>query len=88
MICTVPWNEILYLEFGKLAMLSDIEKEVLRTRIMGYTITQQSMILNVSESTVNRIIAQLKQKYDDVQKYSDKLSERRTSSQEDYMDSN
>lgn len=82
----VPWNEDIYTEFSRLAMLSDIEKEILRTRIMGYSITWQAMHFNISESSVNRIISRLKKKYDLVQPYSDKLPKRRKSAEEVYMD--
>lgn len=84
----VPWNEVFYREFSRLAMLNDFQKEVLRTRIMGYSITKQAMELNVSESTINRTIAQLKKKYDEVQPYSDLLPKRRVSDIEKWMDEN
>lgn len=84
----VPWNETIYTEFCKAAMLSEIEREILRTRIMGYSITRQAELLCVSESTVNRIISKLKKKYDAVQKNSDLLPERRSSAAETWMDSN
>ena len=83
---SVPWNEVLYREFSRLGMLNDFQKEVLRTRIMGYSITKQAMELNVSESTVSRTIAQLKQKYDEVQPHSELLPKRRASAQEKWMD--
>lgn len=83
---TVNWNEDIYTEFCKLAMLSITEREVLRTRIMGYSIVQQSMELGLSTSTVNRIIANIKKKYDNVQPLSDKLPKRRTSAEEIWMD--
>jgi len=69
-------------------MLHGIEREILRTRIMGYSITQQAQEFNISESTVNRIVARLKQRYDEVQPYSDKLPKRRKSAKEDWMDEN
>lgn len=84
---TVNWNEVIYSEFCKLAMLNGLEREVLRTRIMGYSITQQAAEFNVSASTINRIISNLKKKYDDVQPYSDKLPRRRGSAEEIWMDS-
>ena len=82
----VPWNETIYTEFCKAAMLSEIEREVLRTRIMGYSITRQAELLCVSESTVNRIISKLKKKYDLVQKHSGILPPRRSSAEETWMD--
>lgn len=82
----VPWNEVIYREFCKLAMLNVVEREVLRTRIMGYSITQQAAEFNVSESTINRIIKRLKDKYDQVQPLSDCLPARRMSEEERWMD--
>lgn len=84
----VMWNEIIYTEFVKLGMLNEFEREVLRTRIMGYSITQQAQLLNCSESTVSRTVSFLKQKYDDVQPYSDKLPPRKMSKHEEWMDRN
>lgn len=84
----VPWNEVLYREFSRLGMLTEFQREVLRTRIMGYSITQQAMSLNVSESTINRTIRELKTRYDEVQPYSDLLPPRRTSEEEKWMDEN
>lgn len=82
----VNWNEIFYTEFSRLAMLSPLEREVLRMRIMGYSITQTSMDLNISESAVHRMIGKMKIKYDDVQPYSDVLPKRRKSKTEEWQD--
>lgn len=73
-------------EFCRLAMLSEIEVKVLETRIRGFSITQQSQLLSISESTVNRLIRGIKTKYDRVQPMSDKLPPRRSSKQEEWMD--
>lgn len=53
----VPWNEQIYMEFSRLAMLTPIEREILRTRIMGYSVVQQAMEFNLSESAVHLIIS-------------------------------
>lgn len=82
----VPWNEEIYIEFSRLAMLSDLEKEILRTRIMGFSISQQAMEFNISERSVSRIISVLKRKYDAVQPKSSKLPPRKSSSAEEWMD--
>ena len=84
----VNWNEVIYTEFVKLGMLNDFEKEVLRTRIVGYSITQQAQLFNCSDSTISRTIASLKKRYDDVQPYSDKLPSRRDSKEEEWQDNN
>lgn len=83
----VPWNEDIYLEFSRLAMLSPLEKEILRTRIMGFSISQQAEEFKISERTVSRIISTLKRKYDMVQPKSSKLPLRKPSIAEDWMDS-
>lgn len=73
-------------EFNRLAMLSEEEYSIMETRLMGWTITKQSMELCMSESKINKIIARLKKKYDSVQPYSDILPVRKNSAQEIYMD--
>lgn len=84
----VNWNKHVYDRFCELAMLSDFEKQVLETRIKGYSIIQQSMMLGCSESTINKTIKVLKKKYDDVQTLQDSgLKPRRTSKEEEWMDS-
>ena len=52
----VPWNKFILEEFIELALLNSEEEFVLRTRIAGWSIDQQADKLNVSNSSVNRII--------------------------------
>ena len=47
---------------SKKAMLNDELKAILEMKIKGYSITKRSMELNMSESSVNRRIKQLKKK--------------------------
>jgi len=47
---------------SKKAMLNDELKQILEMKIKGYSITKMSMELNMSESSVNRRIKQLKKK--------------------------
>lgn len=83
----VPWNEEIYRNFCDLAMLSAKEKEVLRMRIMNYSVTETSMSLHISESSVARIVKRLKVKYDKVQPLSEgKLPPRKYSAKETWMD--
>ena len=82
----VEWNEDVYTEFSRLAMLSSLEREILRTRIMGYSVSWQSMNFNISERSVHRLIKSLKNKYKAVQPYSDKLPPMKKSAKELYMD--
>lgn len=82
----VPWNKIILERFIELAMLTDEEEMIMRTRVAGWTITKQSLELNMSESKINKIISRLKRKYDLVQKYDPLLPPRKSSVEETYMD--
>lgn len=82
----VPWNKVILEEFISLALLTKEEEMIMRTRVAGWTISKQAMTFGMSESTVNRIIKNLKIKYDAVQPYSVILPPRKQSSEEDYMD--
>lgn len=82
----VPWNKYIVERFIELALLSDEEQMILRTRAEGWTITQQSMRFNMSESKINKIIARLKAKYDQIEKYDPSLPPRKSSAKETYMD--
>lgn len=84
----VPWNKVIVEEFIEQAMLTKDEEAVLRTRVAGWTRTKQAMELGMSISTVDKIIARLKAKYDNVQKYDPILPPRRMSIQELYQDMN
>ena len=83
----VPWNKVIVEEFISLAMLTKEEEMILRTRVAGWTITKQAMEFGMSPSTVSRIVARLKKKYDAVQIYSVLLPPRKASEVEDYLDS-
>jgi len=63
----VLWTDKLTEEFIKRAALSNDEAYIMRTRARGHTATQQAMELGLSESTIARMIAKLKIKYDAVQ---------------------
>lgn len=82
----VPWNNIILDEFVKLAALTEDEEKIMRTRVRGWTITQQSIAFDMSPAAVNRIIKRLKIKYDNVQPYSQLLPPRKFSAGETYMD--
>ena len=83
---TVKWNRVIYDEFNRLAMLTEVEQKILETRIKGWTVKMQATELNMAESTVHAYIRQIKKKYDEVQPHSDILPPRRHSAKEDYMD--
>lgn len=82
----VAWNKPIYEEFCRLAVLNEEEKQILETRMKNWTITKQSMEFHMSRSKIDKIIARLKVKYDNVQPYSDILPKRKFSVQETYMD--
>lgn len=63
----VSWNRFIFDEFCRDAMLSDDEIKILETRIRGWSRTKQSIEFGLSLSVVDKIIATLKQKYDNVQ---------------------
>lgn len=70
------------------AMLSKEEEMILRTRASGWTRTEQSIKLGMSISTVDKIIARLKKKYDVAQQFNPLLPPRKSSAKETYMDNN
>lgn len=82
----VPWNKFIVERFIELGCLSNEEQEVLRTRVAGWTITEQSLKLGMSKSKIDKIIKRLKIKYDNVQKYDVMLPPRKSSAKETYMD--
>jgi len=58
------------------AMLSDDEIKVLEMRAKQVPVARQAQIMNMSESSINRITKRLKEKYDIVQKYNPELPSR------------
>lgn len=82
----ILWTQVSLDEFIRLGALTEDEEKIIRSRVKGMTVTQQAREFGMSESSVARIIRRLKDKYDAVQPYSDKLPPRRSSAKEDYMD--
>lgn len=74
----VSWNKIIVEEFVELAMLNPEEEMILRTRVANWSRVKQSCEFNMSLSKIDRIIRNLKRKYDEVQKYSVILPPRKT----------
>lgn len=73
----VNWNKVLYDEFLKLGCFSELQKEVLELHVLkAASITEISLKINKSVSTVNKTIRELKNKYDECQKFSDILPPR------------
>lgn len=84
----VSWSKLILEEFCAQACLTKDEEMVIRTRVAGWTRVEQSQKLGMSVATVDRIIATLKKKYDDIQKYDPILPPRKTSAAELYLDNN
>lgn len=83
----VNWNEELYRDFTKYAMLSERDQEILRMRIMEFTMTEIADETGWSLSTVKRRVENLLKKYDEVQaKHPDIFPQARLSEKELYMD--
>lgn len=82
----IPWNKIIVETFVEEAMLTKDEEWILRTRVAGWSRTKQAMELCMSVANVDKIIARLKKKYDNVQKYNPLLPPRKASEQERWMD--
>ena len=59
---------------------------IMRTRVAGWTIVKQAEEFNISEDTVNKYIRELKELYDQTQKYSIILPVRKYSKKEDKLD--
>lgn len=66
----IIWNNIILDEFIRLAILTETEEKILRTRIAGWSRAKQAMEFNMSISTVDCLIKMINQKYDMVQPYS------------------
>lgn len=86
----VPWNKRLYNKFMSEAMLTDLQKKIMETRVTkGWTRTKQCQELHISMSTLDREIKKLKLMYDDLQKdFPEDLPPRKLSKYEDYLDNN
>lgn len=84
----VLWTKIIVETFISEALLTPEEEEVFRTRVAGWTRTEQSMKLGMSLSKIDRIIKILKVKYDEIQKTNVLLPPRKFSAQELYQDRN
>lgn len=82
----VLWTKVIVETFIQEAMLSKEEEEVLRTRVAGWTRTEQSMKLGMSVSKIDKITKVLKLKYDKAQQHCVILPPRKFSIQELYQD--
>lgn len=72
----VIWTKLVLERFIQLANLTEEEEIVIRTRAAGWSRVKQAMELNISISGIDRIIARLRKKYDEVQNTTTKEAER------------
>lgn len=85
----VKWSKQVLTDFCNLALLNEDEIYIMESRVKGTPVSLQADHLCCSESTVHRMIAKLKKKYDVVQKeFPDKFPKRRKSAKETWMDNN
>lgn len=59
---------------------------IMHTRVAGWTITKQAQEFHISEDTVNKYIRELKDLYDETQRYSVILPKRKISAKEKELD--
>lgn len=78
----VLWNKIILEEFIESGMLTSEEEQVIRTRVAGWSRVEQSMKLDMSLSTIDRIIKRLKKKYDVASLYNPLLPPRKSGAKE------
>lgn len=84
----IVWTKLILETFISEALLTKDEEMIMRTRVAGWSRTQQAMELCMSLGTVDRLIKSCKMKYDSVQRYNPILPPRKGSKEEDWMDSN
>ena len=73
----IIWNKIILNEFIDLALLTELEENILRTQIKGLSRTEQAFKFNISIETVDKVINTIRKKYDLVQPYSTILPKRK-----------
>lgn len=72
----VPWNRVILEEFVSLALLSEEDENILRTRVdPKWSQVHQGLAFYVSSATVTRRVRKMKEKYQSLVPYSDKLPE-------------
>ena len=71
----VPWNRVILDEFCSIALLTELEEKIVRTRAAGWSQTKQCHAFCVSQATITRMVRKLKKEYEFCRKYSDILPE-------------
>ena len=92
----VCWSKIILETFLEESGINDriklgddkarILEGIMRTRVAGWTIVKQAEEFNISEDTVNKYVRELKELYDQTQKYSIILPIRKHSKKEEELD--
>lgn len=83
------WTDELTEKVIQKLMFSEDEATILKTRVRGYPVSYQAQLLHCSESKVGRMIATMKEKYDELQRqYPDEFPLRKKSKTEKFMDEN
>lgn len=77
----ILWNRIILDEFIRLAMPTELEIQVIKSRMAEQSRVQQSFNMSMSVSTVDAAIKSIRQKYDAVQPYSTILPPRKKNAQ-------
>lgn len=75
----VIWTKLVLERFIEMANLTEDEEVVIRTRAAGWSRVKQAMELNLSLSSIDRITARLRRKYDEVQAFDPILPPRQRS---------
>lgn len=52
----VPWNRVILDEFCSIALLTELEENIVRTRAAGWSQTKQCHRFNVSQATITRMV--------------------------------
>ncbi|MBP3699091.1 MAG: hypothetical protein J6J01_06410 [Oscillospiraceae bacterium] len=69
----IPWNRVILDEYVSLALLTEEEENIIRTRAAGWSQVKQCHTFSMSPAALARKIKKLKIKYDALIPYSDKL---------------
>ena len=83
----IIWTSDTLERFIKYGNLTPDQEQIMRTRVAGWPRSRQCMAMNISTSTLDRMIRQLKRLYDETQKqHPDELPQRKASAKELWMD--
>lgn len=66
----IPWNRVILDEYISLALLTEEEENIIRTRAAGWSQVKQCRAFSMSPATLARKIKKMKTKYDSLTSYS------------------